>query len=89
VVHYDVAFLLCGILFSVALGCLGLCLDEFSIFLLAGGLQVMPPFTTLCIFKLRLKCPIFYLALMIFYLVFLVRHFLLYTLSVLRGALRF
>jgi hypothetical protein len=31
--------LLCGILFSVALGCLGLCHDGLSICLLVGGLR--------------------------------------------------
>jgi len=47
-----------------------------------------PPIT-LCIFELRLMCSPYLLAFFIFLLISLVRRFLLYTPSVLRGASRF
>jgi len=48
-----------------------------------------PPSITLCIFELRLMCSPYLLAFLISLLVSLVRRFLLYTPSVLRGASRF
>lgn len=113
--------LLCGILFSVALGCLGLCYDGLSICLPVGGLRAnrgvlrcgkslasfgaykgkeitealrawrrplrsfYPSSIILCIFGLRLMCSPYLLAFLIFLLVSLVMHFLLYTPSVLRS----